>query len=494
MQRVWPNVVVTEDSLVQAVGDIRRVLGDNAHQLLRTVPRHGYMLVATRADSTPQPASHSAALVPPRPRAVLLVAALSAVLLVALAWWRGPPVWSHEPPQIAVLAFRDRAGTPEGAMLARGLAEDVLLQLGRNQGLRVVAQHSSFSLYGKDLAVTELGRQLRAQYLVDGVIQRDGDRLRIEIELIDAQAGRVLWVSRHETDGGDVVRARDAVVQRVAGTLFSKVRETERQLATAAPPESLDVYALTQKGLALKHRFNAEATREARAGLEWALQIDPRYAPAWAVLGWLNSIDGQMRLTGEWSPARAEEALAQTRRAVELDPSYPLAYSALASTYTLAGRVEEAAAAAARAVELAPGDAEAKLTYAYRLLPARPPEEALQAMQQAVELYPIAPPYFDAMRSMVLWANSRNDAALSAAQACTQRAPGFRDCRVVQALVLVETGRLARAREQIAALGPQAQGYSATKACVQYGGSAANVLRCRSAAQAAGLPLGDTNR
>lgn len=298
----------------------------------------------------------------------------------------------------------------------------------------------------------------------------------------------MLWVSKHTSEGGAVVGSRDDIVERVAGTVLSKLRERERRRAASAPPNSLDVYALTLKGTALKHRFHPDAMREGRALLERALAIDPKYAPAWTVLGWLNSVDGHLGLTGEWSPLRAEEVIAQVQRSIDLDPTDPRAYIALADAYSLAGRAAEAATASRRAVELAPGDAEAWLLHAFHLLPTHPPSEALAAINRALALYPIAPVHFDAMHSFVLWANADAVGALRAADSCTQRAPRWRDCIVVQALVHAEAGEVERARKLIGAPVLQVDGLTSTGVCGRYSGLAANVERCRRWLQAAGVP------
>jgi TolB-like protein/Tfp pilus assembly protein PilF len=395
---------------------------------------------------------------------------------------------SQEPPQVAVLAFRDRSGTEGGEIFARGFAEDVILQLGRNQGLGIVAPHSSFAVSGRNLGTAELGRRLAAQYLVDGFVQRNGDNLTVEVALIDARTEKILWVSRHTSEGGAVVNTRDEIVDRVAGTVLSKMRERERRRAVSVPPKTLDVYVLTQKAIALKHRFHPDAMRQARDVLKQALDIDPEYAPAWAVLGWLNSIDGHLNLTGDWSPLRADEVIAQVQHSLDLDSTDPRAYIALADAYSLAGREMEAAAASRRAVELAPSDAEAWLLHAFHLLPAHPPGEALAAINRALALYPIPPAYFDAMHSFVLWANAEGDAALRASTACTERAPRWRDCIVVQALVHAEAGEVDQARKVIKASGEVLGGLTSAAACRRYSGSATNVERCRSWARTAGIP------
>jgi TolB-like protein/DNA-binding winged helix-turn-helix (wHTH) protein len=488
MDRVWPGVVVTEDSLVQAIADVRRVLGDREHLLVRTVPRRGYLLALPLGEAiTVTPVPGGTALRPKQRRRLIMAAA---VLLVAVAlWWglslRVEPSGEQGPPQIAVLAFHERGRAVEAASLGAGLSEDLVMELGRNQGLNVVAHHSSFALSGKGLSTAELGRQLHAQYLIDGVVQRDGERLDLEVELVDVRAEKVLWVSRQQAEGGEVVRARDAIVRKVAGTLFSKMRESEKQRAVRAPPKSLDVYAWTQRGLALKHQFTPEATREARAGLERALVTDPQYAAAWWVLGWLNAVDAWMVISGEWTLARMPEAIAQINRGIELDPYSSAAHQALAVALGMPQTREQALAAAQRAVELAPGDAEAWLFLAMTMLPLRPPEQALAAAERAMEMNPIPPTYFLSVYARALWANGHDEAALREAQACNRRAPLYNDCRFVQLMVHASRGQFDQASEHLVVLKRSEQ--RADAYCTANATSADRASQCRKLAVAAGL-------
>jgi TolB-like protein/DNA-binding winged helix-turn-helix (wHTH) protein len=515
LARVWPGVIVTEDSLVQAISDLRRALGDPGHEVVRTVPRRGYLLALPAADSAPMgaPATHEpgagsrhepSALAPvfePAPSGASaspsagaarhsrwLLGALATLVAAALIGWvvqRRPDAAAAGPPQIAVLAFHERGHGVEAASLGAGLSEDLVMELGRNQGLSVVANHSSFAVSGKGLSAAELGRQLRAQYLIDGVVQRDGERLDLEVQLIDVRADKVLWASRHRTEGGQVAQARDEIVRKVAGTLFSKMRESEKQRAVRDPPKSLDVYAWTQRGLALKHQFAPAATREARAGLERALRQDPQYAAAWWVLGWLNAVDAHMGITGEWSDARMPEAIAQINRGIELDPHSSTAHQALAVAYGTPNHHEESLAAAQRAVELGPGDAEAWLFQAWAMMPLREPALALASVERAWEMNPLPPTYFQATYAQVLWTNGRLDDAFREAQACNRKVPIYGQCAFVQMIVLAQRGDLEGARGHLAVV--QRGGGGQREWCGGVAGSREVKATCHKLASAVGL-------
>jgi len=231
LEAVWPQVVVTDDSLVQAIGDARRALGDTKHQVLKTVPRRGYLLTAD-ASAAAAPEQPQRKRRWPRPAAT--VGGVVALMAIAAALWAGTAGRSVSPPperpSIAVLAFKDPRSEVEGQLLARSFAEDLVSELARGSDLRVVSHQSSFQFAGGATPIAEIGRRLRSRYLVDGTIQRQGEQLRIVVELLDSEDGRVVWSSSRRVDRESLPQARNTVVGRIAGALLSKVRRTEERL------------------------------------------------------------------------------------------------------------------------------------------------------------------------------------------------------------------------------------------------------------------------
>lgn len=456
---VWSGLVVTDDSLVQAVSDLRRALGEAGPRAIRTVPRRGYCLVADAVAPSAEPAA-------PRPqpqrRWWLALAGLLLTLAVGGAWMRlAAPAdpWipaTAQPmpdrPSIAVLAFRDPGGDAVAQQLARGVAGDLIAQLARNADLRVVASASSFALAGQNLQPAEVGRRLRSRYLVDGTVQRQGERLRLAIEMIDCEDGHVVWSAQHAVDSEGVLAARDALVQRIAGTLHTRLRQTEERRVIARPPKTLDVYTMTLRAIALKHQFHPEATREARRLLEQAIAIDPQYAPAWLYLGMLNGIDALQQLTGEWHPGRYAEMLAQSRRAIELDSQLPAAYFGLALVHVVGSQFDVALAAMQRCVELGPNDADCLMYLAVVQSRMGMGVQAQLSIERALDLNPLPPAYVDAAYAQVLWANRRLDEALRVANECIDKVPHYLVCRRVRLQSLVELARTAEAREEAGAI------------------------------------------
>ena len=526
MAAVWPGMVVTDDSLVQAISDLRRTLGDADHHIIKTVPRRGYVLVAdavtppTEASDTTaalfvSPRTDATAAGPgPEPSAAEPVAGTAQGRIRVWALWAGialvvalaatlaqraaspgaePAAKTEQPmpdrPSIAVLAFRNPGGETAGEQVAQGVAEDLVAELARNVDLRVVSTPSSFSFAGSDVPLAEIGQKLRSRYLVDGTVQRIGELLRVKVELLDSQDGHVVWSAHQDAASQDLPTQRDALVQRIAGSLHSTLRSTEERRALARPPKNLDVYEMTLRAVALKHKFNADATREARALLEKAVANDPNYAPAWLYLGMVNGIDSGLRLTGEWTPARFPEMLAQVQRAIELDPNLPAAYFALAVAYNEVRQFDASLAAMERCVALGPNDADCYFYRASVQILVGQSSQALQSIRQALELSPIPPVYIDANYSTILWANGMLDEAIAKADSCLQRAPQYIDCRIARLLALAELRRVDEAAQEAVSLKAQVPTASGAFIRDAYADSATELrARITAAARAARLP------
>ncbi len=501
---VWPDVVVTDDSLVQAIGDVRRALGPRGRDVVRTIPRRGYLLVAH-----PLPAEPVAAGLPPpaapvsrpiaRARMALFAATgCAALVLAGLAGLQvgqgrfdGAGLRPGEPPSIAVLAFKDPQGDADAQLLARGVAEDLVTELARAQDLRVVSHQSSFRFDAAITPLTQIGQQLRSRYVVDGTVRRTGERLQLAVDLLDSADGRVVWSSTRRVESGEVGAAQQALVSRIAGTLQYKVRDTEERRALAQPPKSLDVYILTQHGKSMMVKYSPQGMREARRLLGQALAIDPNYAPAWVWLGMTNTIDTGLRLTGDWNESRMPEVLAQIERGIALDPELPIAYVALSQAQSMAGDFDGALASAERCMRLSPNDADCFYIVGKAQLDIGEPESAVRNLEHALDRNPMPPAYLSAFYATALWASRRYDDAIRAADDCLLRAPDFWRCRLDRLASWVESGRLPEAQKDAALLLAQRPDMTAAHLGDVFA-QRASALRERriAAAQVAGIPRG----
>ena len=499
LAQVWPGVIVTDDSLVQAVSDARRAIGDDAHTVIQTVPRRGYRLIAGLpvaaacavepgeqspalhapcpgaeripdvpaaaevAGPTPEQHTMTSAAIPARParpasrRAWIVALAVGVLLASGLAglraWQTGtqPRPVSFDRPPLAVLSFRDATASVEDQELARAYAQELTGELARNADLSVIAAYSGQTLADRGESPQQVARQLGARYLVDGQLRRRGDVLRLAVQFIDGRDGRVIWTDRQDIAAGQVVAARDALVDRIAGSLHSTMRRDQETSARSAPA-TLDVYAMTLNAIDLKHRFNPPDTLKARAMLERVVSLDPDYAPGWLYLGYVNTVDLGARLTGPRTPERIQQAIKQIEHSIRLNPNLPPAYAALANLYIYSARYPEAERAARHCLQLGPSDAECAIFLSATLVAAGKPEEALGFARRAMAATPLPAPHVLAFYGQSLWASMEFDLAINVLSDCLQQAPQFVLCRVDRMLALAESGKIESALADAAEL------------------------------------------
>ncbi len=288
MAAVWPNTVVEENNLTQSIGALRRALGEapGEHRFLVTEPGRGYRFVAAVTETRGVAAADQSAREAPRrlrrwgvPIAALLVAAAGLI-----AWWRAPsrPVDLS----IAVMPLENHGEVRDTEYLALGIQDEILTLLTRVPDLRVVPRTSTLRYAQRDASVPQIGRALGVSYLLDGSVQRSGDRVRVHVTLIDAAADRHVWAQTCERPAADVFAIESEVAQSVAAALRVSLTAEQRRVIARPPtasPEAYDAYLRARASAERTTRTEAEI-RSAIAYYEEAVRLDPGFAQAWAQL------------------------------------------------------------------------------------------------------------------------------------------------------------------------------------------------------------------
>jgi TolB-like protein/DNA-binding winged helix-turn-helix (wHTH) protein len=425
MAAVWPDVCVTEDSLTQCVSDIRKAIGDVRHDIVRTAPRKGYLLVAEEA---PRPVAQ-----PPSGHAV--------------GRGRVP-----DRPSLAVLAFDSFSNEPEHSMLGDGLAEDITTELARNRDLTVLARHTSFSVKGQGKTAGDIARLFNVRYLLEGSVRRAGERLIVNAQLIDGHDSRHVWADRYEFGASDVYLSQGALCARIAATLLAEMRQSEEAESLRRPPSNLDVYEMTLRGMAHKHQFHNDAFAAGRAELSQAIALDPKFAPARIYRGYLEILDVGLAISGTNGPADMAAGIEEIQRGIALDPSLGVGYQALGMALGFSGLFEPQLRAAERSVALGPGDAENLAFLSFALSNAGRHAEALEAIERAIELNPNTPAYYMPFKAIALYALDRFEEAARAQTVCADIQPDFPGCYTLGAASDIALGRTQSASERIARL------------------------------------------
>ncbi|MDQ6436482.1 winged helix-turn-helix domain-containing protein [Mesorhizobium sp. LHD-90] len=273
VQAVWGSIAVTDDSLVQCIKEIRKALGDEAHEIVKTVHKRGYVLEPVRTER---------AWTLPRRRWIALAA--GATVLAALA---GVYLWptekpGAEPPVIAVLPFQNLSEVRSWDRLADGLTEDIITDLARFRDVPVVARTSTEVYRGKAYDVREVGRALNADYVLEGSLQVDGYRTRVTAQLIDTRTGVHVWSERYDRDAAEFFPIQDEITEKIAVTLTGwqgQIVEAERALARRKNAADLDASDYWLLGTEAKHKMTPQGLTQGRVYFEKGLKLAPDFMP-----------------------------------------------------------------------------------------------------------------------------------------------------------------------------------------------------------------------
>ena len=185
------------------------------------------------------------------------------------------PPSASTPPRlsIVVLPFSNLGGAPEQEYFVDGVTESLTTDLSRISGSFVIARNTAFTYKGKPFSVKQIGRELNVRYVLEGSVQRGGNRMRVNVQLIDTETGNHLWAERFDKPGADLFDMQDEIVARIAGALNTQLIAAEARRAERTPhPNSMDLYF---QGMACWNRgWNPETMAQARRLFESALTLD----------------------------------------------------------------------------------------------------------------------------------------------------------------------------------------------------------------------------
>lgn len=377
MDEVWSDCEVTEDSLVQAIGDIRRALGDAGRPALKTLPRRGYMLVV---DDKP------------------IDAPVVSGSTVEISEIEARPASSPMPHlSIIVLPFANLGGDPAQDYFVDGVTECLTTDLSRIAGSFVVGRNTAFTFKGRAVDARQIGRDLNVRYVLEGSVQRGANRFRLNAQLTDTETGGHVWAERFDKAAADLLDMQDEIVARLANTLNAELIKAEARRAERSPrPDAMDLYfqgrACINKGvtpvfLAQARDFFARALALDPGNVEAAVaaaQIDVSVASAFLtddpsvqfeaaetalnrVLLHAPSHPRAHMLLGavQMQTRRVLSGIAECRQALLLDPNLADAHGFIGLGKFLLGRGEEVEEHVREALRLSPHDTRIYLWYMF---------------------------------------------------------------------------------------------------------------------------------
>jgi len=289
---------------------------------------------------------------------------------------------------VVVLPFQNRNPAEEDRFFADGLTEDLIYSLARVEGLRVISRTSAFALRERVEDIREIGRQLRAEAVVDGSVRRAGDRIRITAEMVDVADGYQLWSGRYDRDRRDIFAVQEEVAQAIASVLKSKL---DRRPVIAVPRQtaSMDAYDAFLQGRYHWHQQSADGFRQAMQLFERAVSLDPEFGKASA---WLAIVRTYLTIFGYVPPAEViPAARKEAQRAIGLEPTLTEAHLVLGLIAQYADwdwlATEQHYR---RAIELSPGNATARAWFGLFLARLGRGDEAVAQSAAALDLDPLA--------------------------------------------------------------------------------------------------------
>ncbi len=467
---VWPNIAVTDDVLVQSVGELRRALADEGQRLIKTVPRRGYrfepiVFAGEPAHSplldggsigpgmgiqSPGPRSVPASLVrigrPGLTAGLALAVLLAGALLLTNRVGREIGTDAQLPksaqagakPAIAVMPLANLGADASRDYFADGLTQDIINALGRSRGLTVMSWNAVLPYKSKPASPVQIARDLAVRYQVEGNIRQKGNRVHASTQLVDA-SGQVLWSADFNEAVSDVFTLQDAIATQIAGTLASRVTQVELSRAFAKPTGSLEAYDYALRARPALQQPDRANIVQARSLLRRAIETDPGYAAAYSSLAetyFIATSMGWAESPAE-SLARAEE---MANKALSLDDADVRARVVLGRIHIFYQRYDQARTEMDRAIAINPSDAGGMAGRGNILLWSGQTDAAIEALETAQRIDPELNPSDRFGLSLAYYLKGSYAGAIEQAELNLRKTSGANFSRVVLAAAQAELG------------------------------------------------------
>ena len=417
LEKLWPETYVNPEAIRKYILDIRKILGDRPDkpEFIETVTKRGYRFIATVTDDSTPPESDSATHTVPTPQTaptkltkwrqrfrthyfqmMVVVPTLAVVAVAATAghFWFSPKKATVPPltaDSIAVLPFADVSPGKDQEYFSDGLSEQLIHELAKVSGLKVVGRSSAFQFKGKNEDLRNVGHRLGVASVLEGSVRREGNHVRITAELVKVDDGFQLWSQSYDRQINDIFAVQDEIARAATVAIQPKLLGSGQALPSTVPLHSVNPEAY--QAYLQANYFWGRGTGEgdvtkALAYADQAIRLDEKYAPAWALrASVLNAMaeSGLADVTDGFRKARDD-----AERSIALDPSSASAYLALARTQIYHDwDWDTANTCLEKAATLEPGNAEVFRARSYLARALGNLDEAVKLYEQAVPLDPL---------------------------------------------------------------------------------------------------------
>jgi adenylate cyclase len=348
-------------------------------------------------------------------------------------------------PSIAVLPFVNMSRDPEQEFFSDGMTEEIITALSKVPNLFVIARNSTFTYKGKPVKVKKVSEELGVRYVLEGSVQKSGDRVRITAQLIDALSSHHLWAERYDRDLKDIFALQDEITMKIITALQVKLTTGEMAGMIAKGTKNIDAFIKYLQAYELIDSASKEGNAHARKILEEALALDPEYPRIYMGLAYTHFMDVWYGTTDSPDQSLAR-ALELAQKAISLDDSNAAAYSTLGLVYMYKRLYDKAIAECERAVSLDPNSAETIYRLGMVLNYAARAEEALPYLQNAIRLNPLPPAMYFIMLAISYRDSGQYEKAIEASKKALQREPNTQFAYIHMAVSYIRLGQEKEAR------------------------------------------------
>jgi TolB-like protein/DNA-binding winged helix-turn-helix (wHTH) protein/Flp pilus assembly protein TadD len=479
LEKLWPETYVNPEVVRKYILDIRKILGDRPEkpEFIETVPKRGYRFIAPVIDegeSSPldsamwEPATQKQTEVAPetatpekkeisRNYRLLKLAVVPVLAVVALAatvghFWLARMRARHSSSNdssIAVLPFADMSPAKDQEYFSDGLSEQLIHDLAKVSGLKVVGRSSAFQFKGRNEDLREVGRKLGVANVLEGSVRREGHHVRITAELIKAEDGFQLWSQTYDREINDIFAVQDEIARAATEALQPKLLGGNGQPVAStlrsANPEAYQAYL--EANYFWGRGQSKEDLSRAFTYTDQAITLDEKYAPAWALRSSVQNAAAEGGLTDVTEGFR--KARDDAERAIALDPTSASAYLALAKTQINCDWNWDAAdVSITKAAALEPGSVDVLRIRSYRLRIMGDLDQATKLYEQAVALDPLSANSYSRL-GYLLYAAGRYDEARSKLQKALELNPQSTPVHLTLGKILIAEGKPQQALVEI---------------------------------------------
>ena len=326
-------------------------------------------------------------------------------------------------PSIAVLPFENMTGDSKQECFTDGFTEQIITSLSKISSLFVISRNSSFTYKGKPVKMKKVSKELGVRYVLEGSIQKSGDRVRINAQLIDAVSDKHLWAENYDRSLKDIFALQDEIILKILTALQVNLTSGEQTRVWAKGTKNLEAYLMLMQARESILKGDEAGTARARQLIEETITLDPKYAQAYMYMGATHVID----LLGGWSKSPKDslaKAIEWTQKALAMDDSLAEAHARLGHLLTFVKRHEEAIAEAEKAMAMDPNSAVVHNMACYVLRFSGKPAEAIPVCKKAIRLEPFAPGIYYGNLGMAYFQNRSDcEEAVKACEKALKLAP-----------------------------------------------------------------------